>query len=57
MKQRIKLWWSELTLRMLAKRHKLTDCPDGDLVVCAIRLRQEMEKAQASRKERLSPNR
>jgi hypothetical protein len=46
MKDRINLWCTAIALRMLARRRRRDDIPDGDLVVSAIWMRQELEKAR-----------
>jgi len=46
MRQRFNRWWSELTLWALAKRREMRDCPEGNDLVFAILVRQQLEKAK-----------
>jgi len=46
MRQRFNRWWSELTLWALAKRREMRDCPEGNDLVFAILVRQQLEKTK-----------
>jgi len=51
MRERINMWCTAIALRMLARKRRPHDIPEGDLVLSAIWLRQELEKARNSAKE------